>query len=262
MPQPAVTTGLGASTLARKWKFDVDVSAAQDGSDWRRVRGATDATFNPGTAGMQTDTDYDGEGYSSSTATSLEWGGTLTVRRAPDRTTPTQYDPGQEFLRQKANKMGPENTAHIRAYEWNGPTGPKAESYEGYVAVAYANGGGAPDALSNATLTLTGQGACLPITHPDTTTVAPVVNGLAYVSGGANVPAAGGALIRISGVGFLTVTAVTVFGNVVPAADRTTFSDNSMVIKVPAHAAGTGNVTVTNPAGTSATATANAITYV
>lgn len=261
MPQPAVTTGLAASTLQRKWKFDVDVSAAQDGSDWRRVRGVTDATVNPGTANMQPDSDYDSDGFTSQTATSMDWGGSMTVRRAPDRSNPTQYDPAQEFLRTKALQLGGNNTAHIRAYEWSGASGPKVEAYEGYVGVSYANGGGDAAALATASLTLTGQGACLPIAHPDTTTVAPVVNGVQYVAGGSSVLVAGGQLIRISGVGFLAVTAVTVFGNVVAATDRTIISDNLMVIKVPGHAAGTGNVTVTNPAGTSATATANAITY-
>lgn len=262
MPQPAVTTGLGASTLARKWKVDVDVSALQDGSDWRRLRGATDVNVNPGTAGLQPDTDYDSDGFTSSTATTQEWGATITARRAPDRTTPTIYDPAQEFLRARGRGLGPLNTAHVRFYEWNGAGGANVEAYEGYVAVTYANGGGDPGALATATFTLAGQGACLPITHPDTTVVAPAVGSLAYVSGGSSVAAAGGDLIRITGSGFLGATAVTVFGNVVTAANRATVSDNVMVIKVPAHAAGTGNVTVTNTAGTSPTSTANQIVYV
>lgn len=263
MPLPADVVSLAASTLARKWKMDVDVSAAQDGSDWRRVKGCTDVTVNPGTAGMQPDTDYDGEGYQSSSATTLEWGVTATLRRAPGRTTPTQYDPGQEFLRLKAKTMAGDNTAHIRVYEYNGTSGPKVEAYDGYVGCAYANGGGGADALSTATLTLSGQGALLPITHPDTTLLAPVVNAVIYPTGASNVIAAGGDIIRIKGVGFLVgVTAVTVFGNVVTAANRHTISDNEMVIKVPAHAAGTGNVTVTNATGTSATAPANQIVYV
>lgn len=261
MPQPAVTTGLGASTLARKWKVDVDVSPAQDGSDWRRVRGATDTSVNPGTAGMQADTDYDGEGYSSSTATTQEWGATLTVRRAPDRNTPTVYDPGQEFLRLRATKMGPDNTAHIRAYEWNGPNGPKVEAYEGFVATAYANNGGGPEALSTGTITLTGQGAVIPIAHPDNTPVTPAVLGVVY-SSGSSVAAAGGALILVRGSGFLAATAVTVFGNAVTAADYEAASDNVLAVKVPPHAAGTGDVVVTGPGGASAVSAYSKITYV
>lgn len=263
MPLPADLVALAATTLARKWKIDVDVSAAQDGSDWRRVKGVTEFTFNPGTPTMQPDSDYDGEGYQSSTATALEWGGTLTVRRAPGRTTPTAYDPGQEFIRARATKMGPDNTAHIRAYEYSGAGGPKVEAYEGYVATGWANGGGDQAALSTAALTLTGQGIPLPISHPDTTTAAPTVNQVIHSDGGTTIPTAGGKLLLIKGTGFSTVTAVTVKGVTVPVADwERTDTDNTIALKAPAATAGAGNVTVTNPGGTSATATANAVTYV
>jgi hypothetical protein len=262
MPQPADLVALAATTLARKWKADIDVSAAQDGSDWRRIKGATEVTYNPGSAGLQPDTDYDGEGYASSTATTLEHNATMTVRRAPGRTTPTAYDPGQEFLRGRALNMGTANTAHIRFYEWNGATGPKVEAYEGYYAVSYANGGGDPGALSTATITLTGQGANLAITHPDTTTVVPTVNLVIHGDGGTTIPAAGGKLLIIGGTGFNTVTVVTVFGNVVPTGDWEMLTDNRIALKAPAHAAGSGNITVTNPSGTSATNASNAVTYV
>lgn len=261
MPLPTITP-LGATTLARKWKLDVDCSIAQDGSDYRRLMGQTDFTFNPGTAQMQSDTDYDSGGFASSTATGLEWGGTVTIRRAPKRLTPTAYDDAQEYLRIAGRKMGSENTVRIRVYEYGGASGPKVESYEGYVAVAYANAGGDPGALSTATLTLTGQGELVAITHPDNAAVAaPTVTALAY-STGTNVAAAGGGLIIITGTGFSTATAVTVFGNVAPVADWEAVSDTKMAIKVPAHAAGTGNVTVTNPGGTSGTSAANQIVYV
>lgn len=261
MPMPTLLP-LTATTLARKWKIDVDLSVAQDGSNYQRLMGQTDCTFNPGTAGMQSDTDYDSDGFTSSTATTQEWGGTVTVRRGPIRSAPTTYDAAQEFLRLAARKMGADNTVRIRAYEYNGATGPKVEAYEGYVAVAWANGGGDASALSNATVTLTGQGALLPITHPDNAAVAaPTVTGLTY-STGTTVAAAGGGLVLITGTGFLAATVVTVFGNVAPVADWEPVSDTKMAIKVPAHAAGTGNVTVTNPGGTSGTSAANQIVYV
>lgn len=254
---------LTATTLARKWKIDVDVSPAQDGSMYRRLMGQTDTTFNPGTAGLQSDADYDADGYTSSTATTQEWGGTATLRRAPKRITPTVYDDAQEFLRIAARKMGSENTVRIRAYEYGGAAapGPMVEAYEGYVAVAWANGGGGPDALSNATVTLTGQGAPTVITHPGLATAIPTI-GSVTPAVGADVPAAGGELVMIRGSRFSLITTLTCFGSVVAAADRVTVNDGTIVFKSPAHAAGTGDITVTAPAGTSVTSANTKIVYV
>lgn len=252
---------LAATTLARKWKIDIDISPLQDGSAWRRLMGQTEATFNPGTAGMQADTDYDSDGYSSSTATTQEWGGTATLRRAPIRATPTLYDAAQEAVRIAARKTGTENSVHLRAYEYNGPTGPMTEAYEGYASVAWANGGGGPDALANATATFTGQGALLPIAHPATATATPTVAKVTPAVG-ADVPAAGGELVAVVGSRFLALTTLTCFGSVVAAADRVVLNDGLLAFKSPAHAAGTGDVTVTTPAGTSAVSAATKITYV
>jgi hypothetical protein len=228
---------------------------------YRRLMGQTEATFNPGTAGMQSDADYDGEGYSSSTATTQEWGGSATVRRAPKRITPTVYDAAQEFLRIAARKMGAENSVRIRVYEYGGPTGPLTEAYEGFVAVAWANGGGDPGALSTASVTLTGQGAPTVITHPAAATAVPTV-GLVSPAVGADVPAAGGELVLLRGSRFSALTALTCFGSVVAAADRITVDDGTLVFKAPAHAVGTGDVTVTTPGGTSAVSAATKLTYV
>lgn len=262
MPLPADLTALAATSNARKWKLDIDLSPLQDGTGYVRVKGCTEFTFNPGTPTLQPDSDYDSEGYSSSSATAMEWGGTLTVRRGPGRLTPTAYDPGQEALRTRGTKMGQENTARVRIYEEAGAANPRVEAYEGYAAVSYANGGGDQAALSVATITLTGQGACLPITHPAGTTAVAQVYSLVYASGGSSVAAAGGDLITITGTGFLSATSVTVKGTAVTAPNRQTINDSKMVIKVPANTAGAGNVTVTNAAGTSPTGVGNAITYV
>lgn len=253
---------LTATTLARKWKIDVDVSPLQDGSMYRRLMGQTETTFNPGTAGMQSDTDYDSEGFTSSTATTQEWGGTATVRRAPKRATPTAYDAAQEFLRIAARKTGAENTVRIRAYEYSGATGPMTESYEGYVAVGWANGGGGPDALANATVTLTGQGALVPITHPAVATAVPTV-GQVVPNTPPSVPAAGGELVTVRGTRFLApITTLTVFGNTVAATGYNVLDDGQLVLVAPAHVAGTGDVVVTTAGGASATSAASKITYV
>lgn len=197
MPVPT-TAPLGATTSQRKWKLDVDVSATAV-PNWVRVMGMTDFTPNPGTVASEDDADYDGAGYGSASAVGLDWGASGTFRRAPGRATPTQYDPGQEFLRLKGRKTGTANTAHVRFYEYDPVTGsPMVEAYEGYAMVVYANSGGGPRALSTATLTLTGQGELLDITHPASAGAAqPVISGFDVAS----VPAAGGVQVVMLEIG-------------------------------------------------------------
>jgi len=248
---------LGGTTLARKWKLQVDTSAAQDGSVWTPVRGITDSTPT-GAPGLQADSDYDSQGGTSSTATTQEFGFTATFRRATPRNTPTQYDPGQEFLRLMSDKTGAENSAHVRWFEWNGPNGPKVEAYEGYVVVAYSNNGGGPDALSTAGVTLTGQGFKVPITHPDAAGApAPTVASLSPTTSAL----VGGALIALIGTQLNTVTTVTVGGTVVPPADWDSWGSTGISFKTPAKAAGTYDVVVTNPGGSSGTSANTKITY-
>jgi hypothetical protein len=250
---------LGATTLARKWAMDVDTNyGISPVALWVGVFGMTE--FTPtGAPGLQADSDYDSGGYTSSTATTQEWGVTATLRRGVIGVTPTQYDPGQEYLRLKSRNMGPANSAHIRYYELNGATGPKVEAYEGICAVAYSNNGGGMDALSTAGLTLTGQGFLLPITHPDTGgAVAPVLGSVAPTQAAV----AGGTLVLVTGAGFSTATAVTVGGTTVAAANWEPASDSQLSLIAPAHAAGLVDIIVTNPGGTSVASAASKITYV
>jgi hypothetical protein len=258
MPYPQ-RVALGATTLARKWAMDVDTNyGISSAALWVGVFGMTE--FTPtGAPGLQADSDYDSGGYTSSTATTQEWGVTATLRRGVIGVTPTQYDPGQEYLRLKSKNMGPANSAHIRYYELNGPTGPKVEAYEGICAVAYSNNGGGMDALSTAGLTLTGQGALLPVTHPDSGGVgAPVLGSVAPTQAAV----AGGTLVIITGSGFLTATAVTVGGTTVSGPNWEPGSDSVMSLIAPAHAAGLVDIIVTNPGGTSVASAASKITYV
>lgn len=160
-PDPSA---LGASTLARKWRMDVDAGTGGV-ADWLRVRGVSEfaPSDDPST---QDTTDYDSLGWKSSAVTALGWGVTLTVERKADDTDATEYDPAQEFLRLKAEQTGIDNVARIRYYEWNGLTGPRVQAYEGDVGVQWAEQAGASDAKSTAQITLTGQGVREAITHP------------------------------------------------------------------------------------------------
>jgi C1A family cysteine protease len=87
-----------------------------------------------------------------------------------------------------------------------------------------------------------------------TTSPAPTVTGLSPNSG----PAAGGTQVTITGTNLTGATAVK-FGTI--AAGFTVSSDTQVIATAPA-GAGTVNVTVTTPGGTSATGSANLYTYV
>jgi hypothetical protein len=87
--------------------------------------------------------------------------------------------------------------------------------------------------------------------------VAPTVTCVCAPSG----PVTGGKQVHITGQGFLGTSRVS-FG-AVPAIEVTLDSDTDMVVTVPAaQAAGTVDVTVTNPSGTSATSSLDQFTYV
>jgi hypothetical protein len=84
---------------------------------------------------------------------------------------------------------------------------------------------------------------------------APVVTALFQPSG----PTSGGTDVTIEGTGFTPASSV-LFGTV-PAASFYVESDTTISAVSPAHAAGTVDVTVTSPSGTSATGTADHFTY-
>lgn len=156
---------LGADTLARKWVIDVNFNyGISDTPDWVRIRGITDQSpsEDPDTQDSST---YDSQGWKSSSVTAMGWGWELTVMRKVDADGVT-YDDAQEYLRLRSLQMGPGNVAEVRAYEWNGVSGPRVQAYRGLVGVSYAEQGGSMEALSSAKITLSGQGRRYDIAHP------------------------------------------------------------------------------------------------
>lgn len=157
---------LGASTLNRKWYLDVNT-----GSDvtpvWTGVFGISDFQPSVNTT-MQTDSDYDSEGYMSSTATAIAWALNITLQRKSTTADAAEYDPGQEALRLVADELGLDNRVHVRWYEMNGADGPQVEAYEGHASVSWSPNGGGMDALSTVAVVLQGQGKRTAITHPAT----------------------------------------------------------------------------------------------
>jgi hypothetical protein len=157
-------TPLGGSTTNRKWYLDVD-STPDTTATWLGVFGVTDSKRIQDT-GTQDDSDMDGGGWKSETATSLKHGWEGKVRRAPKATDATAYDPGQELLRLASLQLGSSNRVHYRIYEME-PGGPRVEAYEGFGAVTWSPDGGNMEAIDSVSVKLLGQGELVAVDHPD-----------------------------------------------------------------------------------------------
>lgn len=246
---------LGADTLNRKWYLDVNAGTTE-APDWVGVFGIQEFKTSKDPT-SQDSSDMDSEGWKSNTITALGWGAEGKVRRAPTAADPTAYDPGQEILRLASDGMGVDNSVEVRYYEMT-PGGPKVEAYQGFVSVEWTPDGGGMDALDTVSFKLNGQGKRNVITHPDAASVgAPTVTGLSPAAAAA----AGGLLIIVTGTNFNGATAVHVDVTNVNATDWEVVSPTKIALKVPAHAAGIVDVTVTTPGGTSGTSASSKLTY-
>jgi len=103
------------------------------------------------------------------------------------------------------------------------------------------------------TVPLLAQGNYTGFTYVGTVS-APTVTALSTSTG----PITGGTLVTVTGTNFNSATKVVVGTTVVTA---TVITATTLTLVTPARAAGVANIRVTNPAGTSATASANEFTY-
>jgi hypothetical protein len=205
---------------------------------------------------LQDDSDYDSAGYQSQAKTALGWSIELTVQRKVTAALATAYDPGQELLRAAANALGTTGVVDVRWYEVTA-SGPITEAYRGYAEVTWAPEGGAMDALDTASLVLTGRGARATYTHPDFAAAVPILYSVTPAVG----VQAGGTLHTLKGQNFFAagvsgvvsmavgVTAITVY---------TVDDDQTIHFVMPAKAAATFAITVTNATGVS-TVTVNIV---
>ena len=246
---------LGASTLNRKWQIDVNTGTFA-APVWTGVFGVQE--FKPTKSPtLQDSSDFDSEGWKNSTATALDGGAELKVRRAPTAASPTAYDPGQEVLRIASDGLGTANSVDIRYYEVT-PGGPKVEAYRQSVVVTWEPDGGDMAALDTVSVKLAGQGKRTSITHPDSAAVAvPTITLVDPATAGI----AGGALIIVTGTDFVGATAVIVDATTLNVADWEVVSNTRFAVKVPAHIAGVVDIKITTPGGTSATSASTKITY-
>jgi hypothetical protein len=149
------------SQLARKWKVDIDVSVAQDGTNYIPVRALSSVKANINSTN-QDDSDYDSNGWGSDIKTMMKWSLELGLIRKIGVTSLT-YDPGQEAIRAAATLFGTTGTVRVRWYDRNG--GP--EAYYGFASVAWAPDGGDTTKLETVSVSLSGQGLRNTIANPN-----------------------------------------------------------------------------------------------
>jgi hypothetical protein len=147
------------STLARKWKLDVNTGTVAS-PVWTPVRaiGELKTTVE---SNMEDDSDYDSDGWASESKTQMKWSLETKVLRKIGVTS-SNYDPGQEALRQAADKFGSPGTPQVRWYDRDG--GP--EAYSGFASVSWEPEGGEAKDLDTVTIKLSGQGKRTLITNP------------------------------------------------------------------------------------------------
>lgn len=148
------------STLARKFKVEVDSSVAKDGTGYIPVRGISD--FQPTAPGtLVDDSDYEDEGWGSDAKTGMKWSNAIKVTRKVGINS-RAYDPGQQILFAAHDQFDEDGLVRVRWYDRNGGD----EAYEGYANVEWAPDGGPTTALSTGTFTLSGSGKRNKIANP------------------------------------------------------------------------------------------------
>ncbi|NUS78461.1 MAG: hypothetical protein HOV70_19995 [Streptomyces sp.] len=156
-----MSTPTEVTALARRWKLQLDMSAAQDGSDWQTVIGLTDFKPPAPDPNIEDSSDYESAGWNGNTKTAQGWELTATInRRINDQVK--VYHPTHERLRQAAWLFGSNSKAHVRWYDRDG----LPEAYEGTGIVKFEYSGGEHTALDQVEVTITGDGALLLIDNP------------------------------------------------------------------------------------------------
>ena len=249
---PTAPTLPAGSALGFSYEYGVDINLGTPAApNWQPIRrvSAIAPSVKPITADAQT---YDDFGAPNDQKTSESWSLAFSVQ--VNRLGSGAYAPEVEALKAytEPDAIGALSIAHIRWYDKPAAgTANPGEAYEGfaYVTIDRANTGNAD--TGTWTIALTGQGKRTKVANSFTGwgAVAPTVTA-ATPSG-----AAAGALVTISGSGFLTATSVKF-----AAVSATVFSiigGSTIVAVMPAGTAGSAPVTVINPTGTS-----NALAYV
>ena len=156
-------TVLGEALLNGTWWLDVN-TGTEALPVWLPVNGIYD--FKDSLESKTTDvSDFNSEGWADSQAVGKSWGLEFKVWRKR-QISAIAYDPGQEFLR-----LANGESVEVRWYEMSGDGtltsgDPRVESYEGRASVKWSPDGGKVDDPKSVSVSLTGKGARMSVTHP------------------------------------------------------------------------------------------------
>ena len=106
---------LGATTLNRKWFFDVDTAGSATTPTWVGIFGVQE--FKAAVSATTGDTSDFSSAWKGEQNTALSWAIEAKVKRGVTAASATAYDPGQEFLRTRAGLVGVAARVHVRWYE-------------------------------------------------------------------------------------------------------------------------------------------------
>ncbi|MGW4850144.1 phage tail tube protein [Streptomyces sp. NPDC004288] len=155
-----MSTPTPVTALARRWRLEIDMSAAKDGSNWQFVPGITE--FNPAAEpNIEDSSSYDSDGWAENTKTGQSWELGVTVNRKINDAVKV-YHPTHEAFRLASFAFGSASEVHVRYYDRNG----LPEAYDGIALVTWAPSGGEYTALDQVEMTLTGTGPLTSITNP------------------------------------------------------------------------------------------------
>lgn len=251
----ATTPTTRVTALARRTRVDID-TATYPASQYQQLPGLQELKLIEELR-VEPDEAYEDAGAARESVTGYSWRLEPKILHSKNAAG-TSLDPVHAFLRTMFEAA--KNGVHLGEFgvRWYDRDGLAGDSKEGRAYVkAFPPDGGGGGALDMISLVIQGQGPLAAITNPAGSLV-PVVSGLAPATG----DDAGGNLVNIYGVHF---TGVTGAGGVKFGATNATnymlISDSHIVATAPAGTAGTVEVTVVTPAGTSAT-TGTASDYV
>lgn len=148
------------TTLARRWRLELDMSPAKDGSSFQLCPAVTDFnwTADPNIEDSGT---YDEGGWAGNTKTGQAWKVEATVNRKATADS-TAYSAVHEALRRAFFAFGDDSVVLVRWMDRDG----LPEAYQGTALVTWAPSGGARTALDQVKVTLTGDGPLVQIDNP------------------------------------------------------------------------------------------------
>ncbi|WP_113705366.1 phage tail tube protein [Nonomuraea lactucae] len=151
------------SLLAKDWRLDVDTSAPGASAPvWTPVRGLS--KFEETTDdNVEDDGDFDDEeGWGADVVTERKWKIEAEGRRKRTDAAVFTPDPGQQFIRKAARKVGFAANIKVRWYRRDGAD----DAYEGVCTVSEFTKGGEKTDLEPFSFTLLGQNAPVEIENP------------------------------------------------------------------------------------------------